>query len=167
MIFPINNHQSNYTHWIFYLWQPNEDGLGYFDCPYTAGWNWVKTKLNANVWEYEGMKLENFVVEKSKTCMIYTSFLQCPKIIWGQLVFTKDSFLTNKNFSSHKKGHTLILEYCFFYTKIISSLFSSYYQEWALIFVWNLIPPSQSHYREVARWEFFMEQELRFGLDLG
>ena len=26
---------------------------------------------------------------------------------------------------------------------------------------------SQGHYREVARWEIFMEQELRFGLDLG
>ena len=25
----------------------------------------------------------------------------------------------------------------------------------------------QSHYREVPRWENFMEQELRFGLDLG
>ena len=25
----------------------------------------------------------------------------------------------------------------------------------------------QSHYREVAWWEIFMEQELRFGLDLG
>ena len=25
----------------------------------------------------------------------------------------------------------------------------------------------QSHYREVARWEIFMEQELRFGLYLG
>ena len=25
----------------------------------------------------------------------------------------------------------------------------------------------QSHYREVLRWEIFMEQELRFGLDLG
>ena len=25
----------------------------------------------------------------------------------------------------------------------------------------------QSHYREVSRWEIFMEQELRFGLDLG
>ena len=25
----------------------------------------------------------------------------------------------------------------------------------------------QSHYREVPRWEIFMEQELRFGLDLG
>jgi hypothetical protein len=25
----------------------------------------------------------------------------------------------------------------------------------------------QSHYREVQRWEIFMEQELRFGLDLG
>jgi hypothetical protein len=23
----------------------------------------------------------------------------------------------------------------------------------------------QSHYREVLRWEIFMEQELRFGLD--
>ena len=26
---------------------------------------------------------------------------------------------------------------------------------------------TQSHYREVARWEIFMEQKLRFGLDLG
>ena len=26
---------------------------------------------------------------------------------------------------------------------------------------------NQSHYREVLRWEIFMEQELRFGLDLG
>ena len=26
---------------------------------------------------------------------------------------------------------------------------------------------SQSHYREVLRWEIFMEQELKFGLDLG
>ena len=26
---------------------------------------------------------------------------------------------------------------------------------------------SQSHYREVLRWEIFMEQELRFGLDSG
>ena len=25
----------------------------------------------------------------------------------------------------------------------------------------------QSHYREVAQWEIFMKQELRFGLDLG
>jgi hypothetical protein len=25
----------------------------------------------------------------------------------------------------------------------------------------------QSHYREVLRWDIFMEQELRFGLDLG
>ena len=25
----------------------------------------------------------------------------------------------------------------------------------------------QSHYREVPRWEIFMEQKLRFGLDLG
>ncbi len=25
----------------------------------------------------------------------------------------------------------------------------------------------QSHYREVLRWEIFMEQKLRFGLDLG
>ena len=29
------------------------------------------------------------------------------------------------------------------------------------------LPWNQSHYREVARWEIFMEQELRFGLDLG
>ena len=27
--------------------------------------------------------------------------------------------------------------------------------------------PRQSHYKEVLRWEIFMEQELRFGLDLG
>ena len=26
---------------------------------------------------------------------------------------------------------------------------------------------SQSHYREVPRWDIFMEEELRFGLDLG
>ena len=26
---------------------------------------------------------------------------------------------------------------------------------------------NQSHDREVPRWEIFMEQELRFGLDLG
>ena len=26
---------------------------------------------------------------------------------------------------------------------------------------------NQSLYREVPRWEIFMEQELRFGLDLG
>ena len=26
---------------------------------------------------------------------------------------------------------------------------------------------NQSHYREVLRWEIFMEQELRFGLDVG
>ena len=26
---------------------------------------------------------------------------------------------------------------------------------------------NQSHYREVLRWDIFMEQELRFGLDLG
>ena len=26
---------------------------------------------------------------------------------------------------------------------------------------------TQSHYREVQHWEIFMEQELRFGLDLG
>ena len=25
----------------------------------------------------------------------------------------------------------------------------------------------KGHYREVLRWEIFMEQELRFGLDLG
>ena len=26
---------------------------------------------------------------------------------------------------------------------------------------------NQSHYREVPRWEIFMEQESTFGLDLG
>ena len=26
---------------------------------------------------------------------------------------------------------------------------------------------SQSHYKEVAHWEMFKEQELRFGLNLG
>ena len=30
-----------------------------------------------------------------------------------------------------------------------------------------LIHQNQSHYREVPRWEIFMEQELRFWLDLG
>ena len=29
------------------------------------------------------------------------------------------------------------------------------------------VSAKQSHYREVPRWEIFMEQELRFGLDLG
>ena len=29
------------------------------------------------------------------------------------------------------------------------------------------VSSNQSHYREVPRWELFMEQELRFGLDLG
>ena len=34
-------------------------------------------------------------------------------------------------------------------------------------FLQNLsISVSQSHYREVLRWEIFMKQELRFGLDL-
>ena len=31
----------------------------------------------------------------------------------------------------------------------------------------NSLTCSQSHYREVQRWEIFMEQELRSGLDLG
>ena len=31
--------------------------------------------------------------------------------------------------------------------------------------IWR--PCDQSHYREVPRWEIFMEQKLRFGLDLG
>ena len=31
----------------------------------------------------------------------------------------------------------------------------------------NLYGHEQSHYREVLRWEIFMEQEWRFGLDLG
>jgi hypothetical protein len=31
----------------------------------------------------------------------------------------------------------------------------------------RFITCNQSHYREVPRWEIFMEQELRFGLDLG
>ena len=30
-----------------------------------------------------------------------------------------------------------------------------------------IVASSQSHYREVLRWEIFMEQELRFGLDFG
>ena len=29
------------------------------------------------------------------------------------------------------------------------------------------VPSTQSHYREIPVWEIFMEQELRFGLDLG
>ena len=33
--------------------------------------------------------------------------------------------------------------------------------------IYNKVSYDQSHYREVARWEIFMEQELRFGLDLG
>ena len=37
---------------------------------------------------------------------------------------------------------------------------------WCIKGLWgtNLM---QSHYKEVTRWEIFMEQELRFGLDLG
>ena len=31
----------------------------------------------------------------------------------------------------------------------------------------NLRTCHQSHYREVPQWEIFMEQELRFWLDLG
>jgi hypothetical protein len=31
----------------------------------------------------------------------------------------------------------------------------------------QILPYRQSHYREVPRGEIFMEQELRFGLDLG
>ena len=38
-----------------------------------------------------------------------------------------------------------------------------------LHFIWvsRLLTTKQSHYREVPRWEIFVEQELRFGLDLG
>ena len=32
---------------------------------------------------------------------------------------------------------------------------------------WLPNTPKQSHYREVPQWEILMEQELRFGLDLG
>ena len=35
------------------------------------------------------------------------------------------------------------------------------------IFNWSHAAHGQSHYREVPRWEIFMEQELRFGSDLG
>ena len=38
------------------------------------------------------------------------------------------------------------------------------------LMAWRLEPFlsfKQSHYREVLRWEIFMEQKLRFGLDLG
>ena len=31
----------------------------------------------------------------------------------------------------------------------------------------HVFTQSQSHYREVLRWEIFMEQELRFGQDMG
>ena len=31
----------------------------------------------------------------------------------------------------------------------------------------HLDSTTQSHYREVTRWEISMEQELKFGLDLG
>ena len=29
------------------------------------------------------------------------------------------------------------------------------------------VTQNQSHYREVAQWKIFIEQELRFGLNLG
>ena len=32
---------------------------------------------------------------------------------------------------------------------------------------WGVFHQRQSHYREVERWEIYMEQKLRFGLDLG
>ena len=35
------------------------------------------------------------------------------------------------------------------------------------MFFSQIIIAAQSHYREVPRWEIFMEQESRFGLDLG
>ena len=35
------------------------------------------------------------------------------------------------------------------------------------IFAFPLIPPSQSHYIEVAQGAIFMEQNMRFGLILG
>ena len=44
---------------------------------------------------------------------------------------------------------------------------------WTMRYVHKLLSSSsskslkQSHYREVPQWEIFMEQELRFGLDLG
>ena len=37
------------------------------------------------------------------------------------------------------------------------------FPSWSFI----LLSYEQSHYREVARWEIFMKQGLRFGLDLG
>ena len=41
--------------------------------------------------------------------------------------------------------------------------------EWLCILQWKVEVATyrQSHYREVPRWEIFMEQELRFGLHLG
>ena len=46
-------------------------------------------------------------------------------------------------------------------------------QKWLFIHIfawkWSFVSfrANQSHYREVPRWEIFMEQELKFGLDLG
>ena len=37
----------------------------------------------------------------------------------------------------------------------------------SLDFRWSVYSSSLSHYREVPWWEIFMEQKLRFGLDLG
>ena len=45
-----------------------------------------------------------------------------------------------------------------------SFIFKSFFTY--LSFIWNR-RFNQSHYKEVPRWEIFMEQELRFGLDLG
>ena len=49
---------------------------------------------------------------------------------------------------------------CYFYFIFIAVSFS-------LRLSLRFITCNQSHYREVPRWEIFMEQELRFGLDLG
>ena len=98
MNFPIKKHQLNYTRWIFiYLCQPNEGGQGNSYCPYTAGWNWFKTKLNA---EYGVWRNQKFKTSKS-----YISLQQRWKNNRQgiQLVLTTGPFLTNTN--TKMEGH--------------------------------------------------------------
>ena len=65
--------------------------------------------------------------------------------------FFLDEFQFTHIGQSKSNSRTNFNESCLFVTK---KVFLRYIQ-------------TQSHYREVARWEIFMEQELRFGLDLG
>ena len=58
----------------------------------------------------------------------------------------------------------------FTYVLLSVKYFSKEYKIFAITFLLYIARTelcTQSHYREVPRWDIFMEQELRFGLDLG